>query len=56
MPPRFSSITRVRTDSRSCKATQVARSVNCAAEERQATNGTKLSARKPSSTSVVSSI
>ena len=39
----------------SCSVSQVARSMSCIADERQATNGTKLSARSPSSRSVVSS-
>ena len=52
MPPRFSSITRVRTDSRSCSSRQVSRSRIWVAEERQATNGTKLSEISPSSGSM----
>ena len=48
MPPRFSSITRVSTPSFSCSASQLARRRSRATTERQAANGTKLSAISPS--------
>ena len=48
MPARFSSMTRLRTDRRSCSRSHVARSLSLATEERQATIGTKLSAAQAS--------
>ena len=56
MPARFSSITRLRTDMRSCRSRQVSRSRNCETDENQPTMGTKLSAIRPSNGSVRISI
>ena len=53
MPPRFSSITRLSTDSRSCSVSQVLLSASWVTEDRQATNGTKLRLSSPSTRSVL---
>ena len=55
MPPRFSSMTRESFASRSCRVIQVARSVSCDTDERQATKGAKERLNSPSTTSVESS-
>ncbi len=48
-------MTRLRTDIRSCRVSQVERMRSWVTEERQATNGTKLRLKRPSTRSVLSS-